>query len=123
MVLHPNFLMLFDQSQIDELKQVSPDLRCAEDGGRTYFLLKDYPLPNGCTPTSMDLLLCPNPGNGYNSLLYFSTRPTGSLPRNWNGKAHVFGRNWISFSWKSGPGHTLLHMLQLHLNALFYGKT
>lgn len=111
--------MIYDQNQIDELKQVSPELSFTEDGGRTFFLLKNFSLPEGCTPENMDLLLCPNPRNGYMSLLYFETKPAGIIPSlNWNGTMHLFSKNWYCFSWQSNPGHTLLQMLRLHLNAL-----
>lgn len=110
--------MNFNQVHIEELKQVSPGLSQTEDGGRTYFLLKNYPLPEGCIPQTMDLLLCPNPGNGYNSLLYFESKPTGGAARNWNGTIHLFSKNWFSFSWQSSPGHSLLQMLHLHIDAL-----
>lgn len=110
--------MIFNQNQIEELKQVSPGLSQAEEGGRTYFLLKNYPLPHGCIPASMDLLLCPNPGNGYTSTLYFASKPSGCPQRNWLSLVHILSQNWISFSWQSSPGHTLLQMLHLHLDAL-----
>lgn len=110
--------MEFPKEQIDELKQVSPNLRVAEEGGYTYFFLENHPMPNGCTPVNIDLLLCPQPKNGYSSILYFAVQPTGCPARNWNGNIHALSRNWYSFSWQTQGGHTLLQMLQIHLNAL-----
>ena len=110
--------MDFPNEQIEELKQVSPDLSIAEEGGYTYILLKNHPLPKGCVPARADLLLCPMPKNSYSSILYFSLKPTGCKERNWNGHAHVLGKNWYSYSWQTQAGHTLLQMLQIHLNAL-----
>ncbi len=119
MAHHPNYQVVqFPQEQIDELKQVSPILGIAEEGGKTYLLLKDYPLPVGCNPGNVDLLLLPSAKNGYNSILYFSQRPSCASHRNWNGNLNVLGRNWHSFSWKTGTGYTLFQMLQVHLNGL-----
>lgn len=110
--------MEFPKDQIDELKQVSPTLRVAEEGGYAYFFLENYPMPKGCSPANIDILLCPQPKNGYNSILYFAVKPAGCPARNWNGNVHVLSRNWYSFSWQTQSGHTLLQMLQIHLNAL-----
>ena len=110
--------MEFSKEQIEELKQISPNLGMAEEGGYSYILLKDHPLPAGCKPERMDLLLCPMPKGGYSSILYFAQRPIGCMDRNWNGHAQVLGRAWYSYSWKMKAGYTLLQMLQIHLNAL-----
>lgn len=110
--------MKFSSEQVDELKQVSPDLAMAEEGGHTYFLFKDYPMPGGCNPESMDILLLPTPKNGYNSILYFSQKPSCAGHRNWNSKISVLGRVWHAFSWKTAGGYTLLQILQVHLNGL-----
>lgn len=110
--------MEFSKEQIEELKQVSPNLRQSEEGGYTYFFLENYPLPIGCRPDRIDLLLCPMPKNGYSSILYYAVKPTDCVVRNWNGNVHVLGRNWYSYSWQTQTGHSLIQMLQIHLNAL-----
>lgn len=110
--------MDFPSEQVDELKQISPDLAMAEEGGNKYFLFKNYPMPVGCSPSNIDLLLLPSPKNGYNSILYFSQKPSCASHRNWNGNVVVLGRAWHSFSWKTAAELTLLQMLQVHLNGL-----
>lgn len=112
--------MTFDPTQIDELKMVSPDLSIAEEGGHTFFLLKNYKLPNGCVPERMDLLFCPTPINGYESILYFAQQPKGIPTLNWNGRVTLVGKNWFSFSWGIAQGRTdsLLQRFMIHINPL-----
>lgn len=110
--------MEFPQVQIDELKQLSPSLSVSEEGGYTYFLIDNHPLPEGCSPAFTDLLLCPMPKGGYSSILYFAEKPIGCVSRNWVGQVHILSKNWHSYSWQTAAGHTLIQMLQIHLNAL-----
>lgn len=109
--------MQFPQDQIDELKQIAPILSFIEDGGHSYFLIKQFPLPEGCSPSEMDLLLCPLAHTGYNSRLFFAQAITGCPQRNWNGSLRVLDKNWFAISWNVPVDLRLAETLLVHLNA------
>jgi hypothetical protein len=92
--------MAYPQEQIEELKPYCASVSECEDGGRTYFLLEGLILPEGCTPSPVDALLCPTPRDSYQARLYFPHQVQGHYPRNWNGSAHICGRNWVAYSWQ-----------------------
>jgi hypothetical protein len=110
--------MDFPQDQIDELKQIAPSLNIAEEGGYTFILIEKLKLPDHCSPTEIDALLCPTPRDGYHSRLFFSSMVTGGPQRNWNGNIRVLGKNWHAVSWRTKEGLRLAQMLMIHLNAL-----
>jgi hypothetical protein len=110
--------MSFPEDQVAEVKRFYPDVLAAKDGGITYLVLRDAPLPAGCNPPRMDLLLCPSERDGYTSRLYFAERVTCNNNLNWNGMVRVIERNWHAFSWRVDPGLRLLQMLLAHLGAL-----
>ena len=109
--------MQFTQDQIDELKQIAPILSYIEDGGHSYFLIKQHTLPEGCNPPVMDLLLCPSVHTGYNSRLFFSQTITGCPTRNWNGNLRLLDKNWVAISWNVPAGLRLAETLLVHLKA------
>lgn len=111
--------MDFAEDQIKELKQMTPDLSSAQEGGYSYILIKGLQLPGHCSPSTVDALLCPKPRDGYESRLFFSAEITGCPSRNWNGKIRVLDRNWHAVSWKVLPGLRLYEMLMIHLKALY----
>ncbi len=110
--------MNFDENQIAELKQITPDLSCAQEGGYNYILIKDLRLPDNCKPEVVDALLCSTPRDGYESRLFFSALITGCHQRNWNGNIRVLEGNWYAVSWKVPGGLKLAEILMVHLKAL-----
>lgn len=115
--------MAFPPDEVDELKQVSPNAAVCDEGGVKFILLPQISMPEGCTPSTLDLLLCPTPRDGYHSRLFFSERvePAPKAGRggfNWNGAVRVAERNWCAFSWQTRPGLRLAQMLAAHLRAL-----
>lgn len=110
--------MDFPENQISELKRIAPDLTQAEEGGHTYIRIKQLPLPEGCNPSSCDVLLCPNPRDNYISRLFFSTRITGCPERNWNFTGRILSENWYAFSWNVPGNLRLAETLLVHLKAL-----
>jgi hypothetical protein len=110
--------MNFSEEQISELKSIIPSVSYANEGGYDYFLLEGLPLPEGCQPATMDVLLCPNAREGYQSRLFFAAPVTGGPQRNWNGNIRALGRNWHAISWATTAGLKLVEMLAIHLNAL-----
>lgn len=119
MDLHLNlFNMEFDEIQIEELKQIAPNLSVAQEGGYTFILIEDLLLQDNCVPLKVDALLCPKPREGYESRLFFSTKITGCPERNWNGNIRVLEKNWYAISWKVNGNLRLTEMLLVHLTAL-----
>jgi hypothetical protein len=110
--------MSFPQDQIDELKRIAPNLSMAEEGGIPYILIKQYELPSGCQPSTVDLLLCPKPRDGYESRLFFPQVIGGIPSRNWNGRLRALERNWCAISWRVPGGLRLTEILLIHLKAL-----
>ena len=113
-----NYIMNFDETQIIELKNITPNLSIAEEGGYEFILIEGLKLPDGCQPTVVDALLCPTPREGYQSRLYFSEKIGGCPARNWNGNIRVLERNWYAISWQVPSGLKLFEILFVHLKAL-----
>jgi hypothetical protein len=110
--------MLYPQDQIDELKRIAPDLAVAGEGGISYILIRQLQLPEGCIPAVCDVLLCPQPRDGYESRLFFPQVITGIPGRNWNGSLRAVERNWQAMSWRVPGSLRLRETLLIHLNAL-----
>ena len=110
--------MALPDDQLSELKRFFPEVLAAQEGGITYLLLPATPMPDGCTPASVDILLCPSERDGYPSRLYFAERVQCATNLNWNGNCRVLERNWSAYSWKVETGIRLLQMVQAHLRAL-----
>ena len=111
--------MNFLEDEINELKRIAPDLSIAQDGGITYIRIDNLQLPDGCVPATVNALLCPQPREGYQSSLFYSSKITGCPIRNWNrNNVRILGENWYAISWQVKPGLRLAEMLQIHLSAL-----
>jgi hypothetical protein len=110
--------MKFPEEEIIELKTIIPSVSYANEGGYDYLLLEQLTLPDGCQPAVLDVLLCPNQRDGYQSRLFFASQVTGGPTRNWNGNIRALGRNWHAISWATSPGLKLVEMLAVHLKAL-----
>lgn len=110
----------FPEEQIEELKQLCPEVSWCEDGGTSFFLLPALCLPDGCTPLKADALLCPTPRDGYNSRLFFDRVITSRQALNWHMQnVRIAERNWSVFSWK--VNRTNLRLAQIvgeHMRAL-----
>lgn len=108
--------MNFPNDQIEELKKVSPSVGIATEGGYTYILLEKLKLPDGCTPTEVDALLCPILHTGYLSRLFFAEKINGGQVGNWNGNIRVLDRNWHAISWQTNtPNLSLIEIVMIHL--------
>ena len=108
------------QDQIKELKQLCPDIMACNEGEITYYLLRNLSLPQGCSPSTVDALLCPAERDGYPSRLFFATQITSKSSRNWNSQnVRILDRNWFAFSWKLNiAGQRLAELVANHLRAL-----
>lgn len=110
--------MTHDTTQIDELRSLCESVSCATEGGVTFFWLRRLLLPEGCTPSEVDVLLCPVSRDGYDSRLYFAQQVTSRQQRNWNAQHRVLDQNWWAFSWRTQPGLRLAQMVAIHLRGL-----
>lgn len=114
--------MSFDDGQIRELACLYPGVEQAVEGGVAYFLIPALALPDGCTPSSVDALLCPTPRDGYASRLFLASPVSGGPSRNWhvNG-VRILERNWHTISWRTRAGLRLAQMVLAHLDAFQKG--
>lgn len=112
--------MSYPQDEIEELKKYGSGLAVIEEGGCTYFLLRDLQLPSGCIPTTCDALLCPTPHTGYPSRVFYSERVKCNGQPNWNATGvRIAERNWDAFSWNvSRTALRLAEILAAHLRGL-----
>jgi len=111
--------MHFPQDQINELKRLFGQVSSCDESGYTYFLLPDLPLPEGCRPEKVDVLLCPTQRDGYNSRLFFAERIQSQKSQNWNVNGiRIIERNWYAFSWKTPNDLRLTTMIAMHLKGL-----
>lgn len=113
--------MQLPPDQVEELKATYPLARSAEEAGIVYILIPKFPLPPGCTPIVVDVLLCPTADrHGYPSRLFFAQQVQSQKPLNWNtNNVRILERNWFAYSWKiTQQGLRLMQILALHLKAL-----
>jgi len=113
--------MEFPLDQIEEMKAAFPGVSSAEEGGIVYFLIPQFQLPLGTSPSVVDLLLCPTADrHGYPSRLFFGEQVRSKNPLNWNTNGvRILERNWYAYSWKvTQQGLRLMQILALHLKAL-----
>jgi hypothetical protein len=111
--------MSFTEEQVAELKQLCQAVRQYEEAGCTYLLLPGLNLPEGCSPSRLDALLCPTPRDGYSSRLFFAERVGSRAQLNWNANGvRIAERNWHAYSWKVSPDLRLAQMVAAHLRAL-----
>jgi len=107
------------EDELTELQRLFPGARAYEEGGVHYYLLPNLRLPVGCTPTTVDALLCPILQDGYPSRLYFAQRRAGPVERNWNAQQrHILGRTWEAFSWDNVRGRRLADLVLAHVRGL-----
>jgi hypothetical protein len=113
--------MSFPDDQVAELKLLCPDVGQVEEGGCAYLLLPGLILPDGCTPTRTDGLLCPTARDGYPSRLFLAEKVHSKAKAEPNWNAHgvrIAGKNWHAYSWKTNPNLRLAQMIAAHLRAL-----
>jgi hypothetical protein len=112
--------MSFPSDQIAELRTLAPGASVCQEGAVSYFLLPGLRMPPGCSPESVDALLCPTPRDGYESRLFFSQLVTSTSARNWHvTNTRIVDRPWSAFSWKTNKtGLRLAQMVVEHLCAL-----
>lgn len=111
--------MEFPEDQIEELKSIFGNVQIGEEGGKTYILIPSLHLPEGCSPSKVDALLCPTQRDGYRSRLFFSEPVQLPINRNWNAQnVRILERNWHAFSWQTKHDLRLAQMVTVHMRGL-----
>jgi hypothetical protein len=109
----------FPDDQLAELRRLCPDLKRAAETDCPFFLLPGLSLPDGCSPSSIDALLCPVPRDGYPFRLFFAKRIVTPKKLNWNVDGiRILERNWHAFSWKVEGDLRLLQMVAALLGVM-----
>lgn len=112
---------MFPQDQIAAVKSVYPEIASASEGGCNYLKILGVKMPDGCNPKTVDVLLCPQPRDGYPSRLFVSARVSHKgKTQNWNPQHAVviLGSGWWALSWKLAKAeNTLLQLIMAHLDA------
>lgn len=85
---------------IEELKKLFGIVLRSEESGKTYFLIPQLAMPDGCTPARTDVLLCPSERDGYPSRLFFAERVACKGTPNWTTVVRILERTWHAFSWR-----------------------
>jgi len=110
----------FPADQLEELQSFGK-LQQAQEGGTTFILISQMAMPQGCTPSHVDVLLCPVPRDGYSSRLFFAKRvqKPSNPPPNWNSSPRILERSWHAFSWRMRTQPLrLAQMVAEHLRGL-----
>lgn len=107
--------MDFPTDQVEELEQLFPGARRADEGGVTFFLLPGLRL-SGRTPSEVEALLCPVQRDGYASRLFLAQQVQPCCAGSW-GIVRILERNWHAVSWRTREGLRLAQMVLAHLDA------
>ncbi len=106
----------FADGQLAELIRMFPDVKEAKEAGGTYYLIPGLPMPEHCTPSTLDALLCPTARHGYRSRLFLSKQVVGSTARNWNA-FRILGRDWWAPSYQVRVDLRLAQLVAAHMTA------
>ena len=109
----------FPEDQIAELRRVCPDLKRATETDCPFFFLPGLTLRDGCSPSSVDALLCPVLRDGYAFRLFFAEKVTTPKTLNWNFNGdRILERNWYAFSWTVDGNLRLAQMVSMLLSVM-----
>ena len=104
---------------VQELELLCAGAKAYTEFDRRYILLPQLRLPDGCTPSQSDALLCLDARDGYPTRLFFSQQVSCKNPLNWNGQnVLILQRNWFAYSWNYVASGRPMEVLAQHLKAL-----
>ena len=105
-----------------ELRELDPLCAGAKEYGEfglTYILLPELRIPNGCSPASVDALLCLSQRDGYPTRLFFAQPIASKNGLNWNAQnVAILQRTWFAYSWNYVASGRPIEVLAQHLRAL-----
>lgn len=106
-------------THLDELRALCPGARTFSEGNIDYVFLPGLHLPAGCSPASIDCLLCLGARDGYDNRLFFAAVVNSPIGRNWNTQnVRILERNWFAYSWRVPNGLRPIELLIGHLRGL-----
>jgi len=109
---------MVSEADMAELRSLCPDAKQAAEGGLRYVLLPNLKMPDGCSPSELDSLLCIDPRDNYSGRLFFSQVVTTRESRNWHMQnVRILERNWCAFSWQIPNGLRPMEILLTLLRA------
>jgi len=107
------------EGDLRELEQLCIEPKEFAEFDRTYILLPQLRLPEGCTPAVVDALLCLSARDGYPTRLFYAQQITSGKPPNWNAQnVPILQRNWFAYSWNYVESGRPIEVLAQHLKAL-----
>jgi hypothetical protein len=110
--------MEFPEDQLKELETICPGATPYGEGGIPYIFLPKLNLPDGCSPSQVDALLCPSTHHGYKSRLFVAEKISSPQSRNWSTVTRIMERTWYAISWNYDETNLrLAQMLALQLRA------
>lgn len=110
---------MVNEAELRELEQTCLSAREYTEFDKTYILLSQLRLPDGCTPSVADALLCLSARDGYPTRLYLSQKVSCKNSVNWNGQnVPILQRTWFAYSWRDVAVGRPIEVLAQHLRAL-----
>jgi hypothetical protein len=107
---------MIEAESLNKFLSVYPAAKAHSDGGFDFIYIPLLKMPEGCSPTEVEALLCPQKRDGYATRLFIS-QPIAGKGNNWT-THHILGRVWHSWSWQGvSPTQELTQILLGHLNA------
>ena len=108
------------EAELRELDQLCAGAKEYTEFEKNYILLPQLRLPDGCTPTVADALLCLSSRDGYPTRLFFAQQVASKNGLNWNTQnVPILQRSWFAYSWNYVPSEGRpVEVLAQHLRAL-----
>jgi hypothetical protein len=105
------------QAGLASLRSLCPNAELMTEGGQTVVYLPAVQFQAGATRVTCNLLLWPDPRDGYLSRLFLSEQVTGSVGRAWTSFS-LCGGTWWAVSWQGVPAELpWIEILANHLRA------
>lgn len=105
-------------SELDSLRQVSPQATQHTDGNVVAVLMPDTRLITPAGPLAMNVVLCPNGLGGYATRLLLERRIPEKPALNWQEVA-LLGRSWQTWSWNEiSPSQPWIQIFAEHARVL-----
>ncbi len=107
------------EPELRELDLVCAGAKAYSEFERQYILLPQLRLPEGCTPSTVDALLCSDARDGYPTRLFFAQQIASKNSLNWNSQnVLILQKNWFAYSWNYVATGRPIEVLAQHLKAL-----
>lgn len=89
---------MIEEAHIAELQAICPGAAEMTEAGLIYVFLPKLKLPEGCSLSEVEALLCLSARDGYPTRLFLSAAVAGK-GNNWR-TYRILDRTWHSWSWK-----------------------